>query len=163
MMAALALFLALVLATAAAHKVHSRARLGAAASRLAGVSPPMGDIFLVLAGACEAIAALCFVTPAAMVAGALIATAVWAAYALTLWRRYGEVLDCGCEIVARSRPVGLAQILRAGLLAGLAPVVATLPPATQGWESVFAAAGLFAVYLAASEIMSIPKPAWRKS
>ena len=162
-MTALALFLALVLATAAAHKVHSRDRLGAAAARLAGVSRSMGDIFLVLAGACEAIAAVYLVTPAAMLAGAMIAAVVWASYALTLWRRFGEVLDCGCEIVVRPRPVGLEQIMRAGLLAGFAFVVAILPTATLGWEPMFAAAGLFAVYLAASEIMSIPKPAWRKS
>ena len=95
MMAPLPLFLALVLAVSAAHKAQSGARFATATARLAGVSPSAGQLLLVVAAAAEAIAALCLVIPAATVAGALIAALLWSAYALALWRRRGETLDCG--------------------------------------------------------------------
>ena len=172
-MAAVACFLALVLATAAAHKALQPARLSAAAARLAGVAPPSASLLLVLAGAIEAVAALCLLLPGTHVAGAAIAAAVWSAYALALWRRRGEVLDCGCDLTARPRPVSTGQVARAAVLAALAIAVAALPALTGGFGTdlvaeslamtVLAAIGLFALYLATSEILTIPEPAWRNS
>lgn len=165
MMTPLALLLALVLGVSAAHKAHSPTRLGAAAARLAGVSLPAGQLLLVLTGAAEAVAALCLVLPVATTAGATTAAALWTAYALALWRRRGEVLDCGCDLVDRPRPIGPGQILRAALLASLALALALLPAAASTFsaEALLAALGLFALYLGASEILAIPRPAWRKS
>ena len=174
MMAALSYFLALVLAVSAAHKAQSPARLTAATARLAGVSPPIGQLLMVLTGAMEAIAALCLILPATMPIGAGVAAGLWASYALALWRHRGEVLDCGCDLVARPAPVGWHHILRAGGLAALAlgtftttlPAVAGglgLPPQGLSLMAIPAAAGFFALYLALSEILAIPAPAWRKS
>ena len=165
MMAPLPLFLALVLAVSAAHKAQPGARLATATARLAGVSPSAGQVLLVVAAATEAVAAICLVIPAATVAGALIAALLWSAYALALWRRRGETLDCGCDFAARPRPVGAGQILRALLLAGLAAMLIVLP-APEGVppaEALLAALAFLALYFGASELLSIPHPAWRKS
>ena len=165
MMAPLPMFLALVLAVAAAHKAQSGARLGIAAARLAGVSPSTGQLLLVVAGAAEAIAAICLVIPAATVVGALIAALVCSAYALALWRRRGETHDSGCDIAARPRPIGRGQILRAAVLAGLAALLLVLPaPAgISPAEALLTAFAFLALYFGASELLSIPHPAWRKS
>lgn len=170
-MAAVAWFLALVLATAAAHKALQPARLGQAAARLAGVSAASATLLLVLAGAIEAVAALCLLLPQTQAAGAVFAAAVWSAYALALWRQRGEVLDCGCDLTARPRPVTSGQIARAGVLSAMAIALAALPGAAKAVAAdtlagslavtVLAATGLFALYLATSEILAIPRPAWR--
>ncbi|MEJ8630159.1 hypothetical protein P0F65_10555 [Sphingomonas sp. I4] len=162
MMAPLTLFIALVLAISAAHKAHSPARLSNAAARLAGVSPPIGQLLLVLAGAIEAVAALCLTIPGMGSVGAAIAAAVWATYAMALWRRRGEVLDCGCDLVNRPRAVDAGQILRAALMATIALAVVAWP-SPPSLEALIPALGLLALYVGASEILAIPRPAWRKA
>lgn len=164
-MRALALFLALVLALSALHKAQRADRLAVATGRLAGVSGPLAMVLMVMAGAIEAIAALCLVLPGALDAGALLAALVWTGYGLALWRRRGEVLDCGCDLVARPRPVDPAQIARPLALATLAQAVAILPPTSSGWLALdlFAALGALALYLACLEILAIPRPRWRTS
>ena len=162
-MRALALFLALVLALSAAHKAQSPQRLATATGLLAGVSGPMAMVLMVLAGAIEAVAALCLVLPGATLAGALIAAVLWATYGFALWRRRGETLDCGCDLVARPHPVGLPQVLRPLVLAVLALVIGTLPASDSLPIDVMAAFGGLALYLAALEILAIPHPRWRTS
>lgn len=171
-MGALILFLALVLAASAAHKAHSPARLAPAAARLAGVAAPLGPVLLVLAGTLEAVAALCLPFGATRPAGLLIAGLVWGGYALALTRRRGEVLDCGCDLVARPRAVGAPQVLRPVALAALALGLLVLPPVPDADGTLLpmqlpiqllAALGLFALAIAHAEILAIPRPAWRKS
>jgi hypothetical protein len=165
MMAAPAIFLAGVLAVSAAHKALAPIRLAEAASRLTKLPAPIGQLLLVLTGGVEAVAALCLVFPATMAVGAMMAATLWSTYALALWRRHGEVLDCGCDLIARPRPVGLGQILRPAVLAGVAVLVSALPMAvrTPLPETLLAAVGFFTLYLGASEILAIPRPAWRNS
>ena len=162
MMAALSLFLALVLATSAAHKALAPHRMVEATGALLGVSPVAGQLLMVLAGGVEGIAALCLLVPALMPFGAGLGATLWAGYALALLRRHGKVLDCGCDLAVRSKPVGPAQILRPAMLSALALLLSTLPVAAPDIVSIFAAAGFFALWLSASEILSIPAPAWRK-
>ena len=146
MMRALGLFLALVLALSAAHKAQSPDRLAIATGRLAGVSGPQAIMLMVLTGAIEAVAALCLVLPGATPAGALIAAGLWAIYGVATWRRRGETLDCGCDLVARPHRVGLPQITRPLVLAGLALLVGVIPlPAPQSLAvDVMAAFGALA-------------------
>ena len=92
---------------------------------------------------------------------ALAAALLWAGYALALARRRGETLDCGCDLAARARPVTGWLIVRPAALAGLAILVSTLPAAAMTLDAPFAAAGLLALYLGASELLAIPRPAWR--
>ncbi len=161
-MAALPLFLALLLACAAAHKVLSRDRLTVAAGRLTGLRR-QGQLVLIAAGCVELIAALALTIPPLQPTGALIAAGLWAAYAVALLRLRGQTLDCGCDLVAREKPVDWPLIARPALLASLATVVAVVPPRDFALDAPFAAVAMLALYLAASELLAIPHPRWRKS
>ncbi|WP_225010326.1 MauE/DoxX family redox-associated membrane protein [Novosphingobium percolationis] len=160
-MTALPLFLALVLGGSALHKALDRQRLASAAARLVGVRPSHGLLLLVAAAGVEAIAALCLLAPALRSTGGLLAAGLWVLYGLALARRRGETLDCGCDLVARERPVATWQIVRAFALAALALLVSALPAAGFGLDAPFAAAAFLALYLAASELSAIPHPRWR--
>ena len=154
-MAAVALFLALVLLGAAAHKAVQRERLTHAVARLLGLSAPMAALVLVLAGVLEGLAALALLIPATQTAGAAGAAGLWALYALALLRRRGAVLDCGCDLQRREQPVSTATIARPALLGALAAACALVPGAGWSIETPFAAAALVALWLAASELAAL--------
>lgn len=155
-MAALALFLALVLLSAAAHKVMQRDRLALVTSRLIGLPVPVAALMLVLAAVLEGVAALAILIPATAPGGLIGAAIIWALYAAALLRRRGLVLDCGCDFVRREKPVDAVTIGRPALLATLAAACTIAPP--SGWtaEAPFAAAALFALWFAASELAALP-------
>lgn len=156
-MQALALFLAALLATSALHKLLARERLAAVTARLAGVRLPSGLLLLVVAASVEALAALALAVPALRSGGALAAAALWLAYAAALWRQRGTVLDCGCDLVARDKPVDAFVIARPLLLAVLAGSVALAPPPLWTIDAPFAALALLALWFAAGELHSIPR------
>lgn len=160
-MAALSLFLAMLLGASAVHKAVGRERLAVVAARLAGARAQAGLLLLIVAGVVEAVAALCLLIPPLRPAGAMVATLLWLVYAGALWRRRGQSLDCGCDWVARERPVGMAQIARPALLALLALLALVMPSFAFTFDAPFAAAGLLALYLAATELLAIPQPSWR--
>lgn len=160
-MAALTIFCAMLLAGSALHKAMARERLAAAAAKLAGAGPALGPVLLVLAGAVELIAAVCLLIEPLRVAGGIAAAALWAGYAIMLMRRRGETLDCGCDLNARAKPVTAMLAARPAVLSALAILVSTLPAAPVTLDAPFAAAGLLALYLGASELLAIPRPAWR--
>lgn len=162
-MAALPLFLALLLGTSALHKALDRQRLGSAAARLAGTPPATGPLLLIAAAVVEGTAALCLLLAPLRPAGALVALLLWALYALLLLLRRGQSFDCGCDLVARDRLVGVVQIARPALLAGLAALTALLPPTPFTLDAPFAAAGFLALWLGAAEILAIPRPVWRNN
>jgi uncharacterized membrane protein HdeD (DUF308 family) len=162
-MAALTLFCAALLAASALHKAGARERLAAAAAKLAGTGALGGQMLLIVAGTAEIIAAACLLVEPLRLAGALIAALLWAGYGLALARRHGETLDCGCDLAARAKPVTWALVLRAAVLSLLAGGIAFAPPAPFTLDAPFAAAGLLALYLAASELLAIPSPQWRTS
>lgn len=155
-MAALALFLALVLIGAAAHKVVQRERLALSVERLLGLTAPMAALMLALAGVLEGLAALALLIPATQPAGAAGAAMIWTLYALALLRRRGALLDCGCDFAARDKPVDTAMILRPAGLAVLALGCVLVPPAAWTIETPFAAAALLALWFAASELAALP-------
>lgn len=160
-MAALILFCAALLAASALHKALSRERLAGAAAKLAGTGTLGGQLPLIVAGTAEIVAAVCLVIPPLRMAGALIAAALWAGYAIALARHRGETLDCGCDLAGRAKPVTWALVLRSAALALLAGGIALLPDAPLTLDAPFAAAGLLALYLGASELLAIPSPAWK--
>jgi len=153
-MAALILFCAALLAASALHKATARDRLAAAAAKLAGTGALGGQLLLIVAGTVEIVAALCLVIEPLRMAGALLAAALWAGYALALARRHGQTLDCGCDLAARAKPVTWALVLRSA-------AVALLPSAPFTLDAPFAAAGLLALYVGASELLAIPSPQWK--
>lgn len=162
-MATLAVFLALVLALSASHKLVARDRLAAATARLAGVGGATGQVISLAAAAIEGVAALALVLPGLQEVGGAIAALLWSAYGLALWRRHGMRLDCGCTFAARDKPVDGLAITRAAGLAAIAVGVATNPAAPLSIETPFAALALVALYLAFGELAAIPAPQWRKA
>lgn len=156
-MAAISLFLILILAVSAVHKVLSRVRLAPVAARLAGAPASLGGALLALAASVEALAALALAIPATRAGGALAAALLWSAYALALGRRHGERLDCGCDFTAREKPVDAFAILRAALLAALALPLAYDPAAAvMAPDAPFAALALAALWFAAGELSVLP-------
>jgi len=162
-MAALALFLALVLALSAGHKLLERERLGAAAARLAGVDGAIGPVISLAAAAIEGAAALALVLPGLQPVGGVIAALLWSTYGLALWWRRGMSLDCGCTFAAREKPVDGPAVARAAALAGLALAVAAAPSAPFSIVTPFAALALLALYLAFGELAAIPAAQKRKA
>jgi Methylamine utilisation protein MauE len=160
-MTALALFLALVLATAAAQKAVDPARHGTAAARLTGATARLGPMLALAAGSLEALAALALLAPDTRRFGAGAVAGLWALYTALLLRRRGETMDCGCSLGARQRPVGPYAIARGGLLTGVALTVTLAPREPFAAVSVLAAAGLFSLCVAADQLAAIPPPAWR--
>lgn len=158
----LLLFLALVLAIAAAHKIAERPRLAAATAGLLRLDPAVAGPVTMAAAAIEFAAALALLFPASRVAGALLAALVWAGYGAALFaaRRRGDGgLDCGCDFGRRGNGIGRFAIARALALAVAALALIPLSPAGGGGvdvQSVFAALAFVALLSAAGEIAHLP-------
>ncbi len=159
-MAELALFLALLLAVSAGHKIVAHQRLGEAAARLAGVPQSLGPLVSNAAAAVELAAGLALLFPGTRPIGALIAAVLWSGYALLLARRIGSRLDCGCSLKRSEKLITTLYPARAALLAAFAILVAFLPAPPATLLTPFAAAALLALYFAADELIAIPRPAW---
>lgn len=156
MMAAVGLFLALLLGASALHKVLARERLGPIVARLAGVTAPLGFVLLALAATVEALAGISLLLPPLQAGGACVAAMLWTVYALALLRHRGKVLDCGCDFAAREAPVDSFTMLRPVVLAAIALGFAGWAPTGLSLETPFAALALAALWFAASELHSIP-------
>jgi hypothetical protein len=157
-MYALAILLALVLGSAAAHKLMARPRLAQATGRLLGLNEALALPTMLGVAAIEVIAAIAILIPPTQPLGALIALLLWSGYALALHlahRRGDGALDCGCSFgksrhgidqFTRLRPIGLS-LLAIALMSfpGVPDVIAP-----------FAGLALFAMYLAAAELAALP-------
>lgn len=158
-MAPLTLFLAALLGASALHKLLARERLSAVTARLAGATLPTGALLLALAATLEALAALALLFEPLRPGGALAAAALWLGYGFALWRQRGKVLDCGCDLSAREKPVDGIAVARPLLLAALAAGNALASASVWTLDAPFAALALLALWFAASELHLIPKPA----
>jgi hypothetical protein len=157
----IALFLALVLLSAAAHKAFQPERMAGAAARLAGTNAGFGKALAAAAGATEFLAAMALLFAATRPAGAAIAAGLWLVYAVLLVRRRGEAFDCGCTFGAHTAAPRVFAPARAILFAGLAGAAALLPAGAGSPEPLFAALALFSLQSAAGELAAIPHPHWR--
>ncbi len=157
----IALFLALVLLSAAAHKAFQPERMAGAAARLAGTNLSFGRVLAVVAGATEFLAAIALLFAATRPAGAAIAAGLWLLYAVLLVRRRGEAFDCGCTFGAHAVAPRVFAPARAVLFAILAAAAALLPAGAWSPEPLFAALALFSLQAAAGELAAIPDPYWR--
>lgn len=160
-MSALSLFLSLVLIVAAAHKLLNRDRLAMAVSRLIGLPLSTAMLASYAAAAVEALAALSLLFAETHQVGGTIAAALWLGYAILLSRRLGQSLDCGCSLGRREKPVSVALIARAFGLSALALIAAFAPHEAISVETLFAALGFLALYLALDELLALPLPVWR--
>lgn len=155
-MAALIIFLALLLVISAGHKLATRETMALVTARLLALPPQTGMAVLLMAASAELLAALGMVLLPTRAGGALAAAAIWASYAIALLRHRGQVLDCGCDLVRREKPVGIFALARPVLLAALALLVAFGPVINWQVDAPFAAIALVALWFAAGEIAAIP-------
>lgn len=164
MIAAITLFAALLLLGSALTKARDPARARIATARLTGSWGTGAAALALAAGLVEVTAGVCLIAAplTGVVLPALAAAALWTLYGLALWRRRGQVLDCGCDWVGTARAIDAAQIVRPLLLAALALGLA-LRGGTEmpGPIDLIAAIALVALYGAAAEILAIPRPRWR--
>jgi hypothetical protein len=152
-----ALFLAIVLASAAGHKLVATDRLATAAARLARAPGALGLPLSLAAATIEATAAVALLFPQTRLVGAIVAAALWTGYgALLLAARRAAPFDCGCSFgPPRPGREGHAPA-RAFALAVLALLTAALPAvAAPGLLQFFAAFTFFALYLAANELAAL--------
>lgn len=159
-MQAVLLFLALLLALSAAHKLAAPQRMGEAAARLAGAPSSLGPALAFAAAGIEGTAALALLLEPTRLGGAVAAAVLWSGYGVLLFIRRGQTLDCGCDLARRSKRVGWQAIVRPLLLAALA-LCAVLPPFDLAWriDTPFAALALLALWFAAAELGAISIPA----
>lgn len=156
---ALAYFLAVVLVTAAVHKLVARDRLARATGRLLGLNVAVAMPVMFVAAAVEACAALALLLPATRQSGALLAAALWVLYAATLYaayRRGDAALDCGCSFGSKPKGIDGFTRMRPVALAVLAIIVALLPTTGTDVLAPFAGLAFFAMYLAAAELAALP-------
>jgi hypothetical protein len=156
MSAAIALFLAGLLAASAVHKLTARDRLAPIAARLARSPQGLGMPLLLGAATLEAVAAIALILPDLRSIGATTAAALWLAYGALLGARLGERMDCGCDLFAREKPVDLLAVARPLLLAALAGAQLVMPAAPLTLDAPFAALGLIALWFAAGELAVLP-------
>jgi len=157
-MYALACFLALVLGSAAIHKLVARTRLTRATGRLLGLNDALAAPAMYAAAAIEAVAALALLIPATQAIGATIAFVLWLGYGAALHfahRRGDDAFDCGCSFGKNSNGIDLYTRLRPLVLALVALGVAAMPGAVE-LAAPFAGLAFFAMYLAAGELAALP-------
>jgi|TARA_R110002124_G_C8972322_1_gene515270 methylamine utilization protein MauE len=154
-MSAIFIFSALLLAISAAHKLNDRKRMAVSVANIAGTSEFYGLLLFLLSGVIEAIAALALLLPGLHHLGGYMAAALWVVYSAALLRRYGQTLDCGCDLRFIEKPVGLFVIARPLILAALVLAVTTTVPLAWTGEAVFAAIAMLSLYFAASELAAI--------
>ena len=155
-MAEMALFLAVILAISAVHKVAQPTRLTQAMAKLSGISADLAPSVILGIAALEFLTALALIFEQSRVIGAAFATLIWLAYGLALLRKSGTSLDCGCDLAAREKPVGPFMISRALVLSGLALLVTQFPSPQPTIISGFAVAGLLSLYVALGELIANP-------
>lgn len=157
-LASLDVLLALVLASAAMHKIVAADRLSAAAARLLDVPLAAGRVMSLLAAAWEGAAAVLLLWGPARPAGHVMAALLWLLYAGLTARakRRGDAFDCGCSFASERRGADPLTVPRALLLALLAAAAALVPVAPHhDFAAILAGIGFFALMIAATEIAAI--------
>jgi uncharacterized membrane protein YphA (DoxX/SURF4 family) len=155
----LACFAALILLTAAVHKLLHMERVSVSAARLAHLRPSTGPVLARLAAAIEVVAGATLLMPSLRNIGAILALAVWSSYALLLWNAaaHGRSFDCGCSLFSRNDRSTISPAFPT-LLALVAVVIMTLPTgAGMSIEAPFAALALFSLSFASGELTQITR------
>lgn len=151
------LFLVLLAAVSAIHKLSERERTLTATAGLIGMDGPAARLAWTAAVAAEFAAAALLLHPATRALGALLLLLLWANYtmALVLARRHRRLADCGCSFGRHDGP-GRFELLRNAALLLLALWVSVATPDAldvAGWAMAGAGALAFlTLYLAADAI-----------
>lgn len=156
----LACFAAMILLTAAVHKLLHMERVSASAARLAHVRQSAGPMLAGLAAATEVVAGATLLAAPLRAIGASLALGLWSTYAMLLWRAYahGRSFDCGCSLFSRNDRAAITPAFPT-LLVVVAMAIMTLPSGEgMSIEAPFAALALFALCFASGELAQIPRP-----
>lgn len=159
----LTIFLAIVLAISAVHKLVRPDRISLAMAKLSGIPVGVASTAVFGVAALEFLAATALLFAQSRAIGATFAALIWFAYGIALLRKFGTSLDCGCDFSTREKPIGAFDILRAFGLSLLAVLVTLMPATTATIITPFAIFGFLALYLAMGELAAIPKPKERRA
>lgn len=164
--AQLAVFQALLLAASAAHKASTWSRSLGVMRQFGGVPGSLTRAALGTVIASEVVAALLLLVPAYRAAGAILAAALWTVYLALILRailQNRRDLECGCSFGLSSgptsRPLGAFQLLRNGVLAGIAFGIAGVSMVAGGvsveMSQVLGGVALLALYGALDQVMAL--------
>jgi len=157
----LAAFLALLLATTAAHKGWRFAHARSVAHEFAGVPRAAAPAAVLFASLLEAGAAVLLIVPSGRASGAWISTLVLSGYLALIVRAIAKGrrdVDCGCSFAPSRHPLGAFHIVRnaALALASLAVAITTRSGAVPVPPSeLVGACALLALYGALDQVMSL--------
>jgi hypothetical protein len=166
--AQLASFASFLLLAAAVHKLSDRARAARAVTELTGLSEPLAKFAALGLSAGELIASIGLWIAPVRFDAALLAALIWSGYFVFLLQAVASGrsdVDCGCSFGAAHRPLGLFQLLRAGVLALLGLVIAlsaAIAPGSLAYDAsaaaigtqLFAGIALLALYAALDQVMT---------
>lgn len=155
-MVEMTLFLASVLILSALHKLLQPERMAQALTKLSGVPSGLASSAILGVASVEFLTGLALIFPQSRMVGAIIAAMIWFTYGAALTRKFGNSLDCGCDFAARENPIGLFALSRAFGLTFLAILATQVPLSHLSIITPFATLALLALYLAMSELASIP-------
>jgi hypothetical protein len=165
---ALAAALALILLTAAIHKVVDRRRMVGVMKEFGRIRARWAGIALILIVALELGAGLILLRSDMRLGGAIIAALLWGGYAMLLLRAVSSGrrhVDCGCGFQSSHKPIGYIHVARTLVLAVMAVAIVA---GDRVFASVtfhplldFAAGcGLFAVYGAWNALLDLRTLGW---
>jgi hypothetical protein len=160
--AQLAIFQALLLAASAVHKASTWSRSLGVMRQFGGVPRSLAPTALGTVIASEFVAAVLLLVPAYRAAGAILAAALWTVYLALILRailRNRRDLECGCSFGPSSRPLGTFQLLRNGVLSGMAIGIAGVSAVAGGvpveLSQVLGGVALLALYGALDQVMAL--------
>ena len=160
--AQLAVFQALLLAASAVHKASTWSRSLGVMRQFGGVPSSLARAALGSVIASEIVAALLLLVSPYRAAGAILAAALWTVYLALILRailQNRRDLECGCSFGPSSRPLGQFQLLRNGVLAGMAIGIAAVSTVAGGvsleLSQVLGGVALLALYGALDQVMAL--------
>jgi hypothetical protein len=164
--AQLAVFQALLLTASAVHKASTWSHSLGVMRQFGGVPSSLARAALGVVIASEFVAALLLLVPASRAAGAVVAAALWTVYLALILRailQNRRDLECGCSFgfASRpaSRPLGTFQLLRNGVLSGMAVGIAAVSAVAGGvsveLSQVLGGLALLALYGAVDQVMAL--------
>ena len=160
-----AAFQAVLLLVSGVHKLIRPERLRTAAHEFAGVPRRFAPFALGVVALAELLACLLLWTPSYRGVGGALAALIWGLYLALILRAIAQGrrnVDCGCTFGVAQHPLGLFQVSRNALLAGMAFLV-TAESAAGGAgpiiaSQILAAFALLALYGALDQVMALMPP-----
>jgi hypothetical protein len=161
----LAAFAAVLLLASGLHKMIRRDRTQAVVREFAGVPRTLAPVAVIAVALLELLASLLLWTRSYRVVGGTLAVMIWGGYLALILRAIAQGkrdVDCGCTFGAAQRPLGVFQVVRNGVLTGVALLAAAGSAAGDTGpvvaSQILAALVLLALYGAVDQVMALAPP-----